>query len=73
MCGTVSRERGAPEVRRISWGILSAGRTGTSGEACNFWHSKHRVLKDEREPLPWPVPGKARVRGSARVALDILI
>ncbi|CAJ1374022.1 unnamed protein product [Effrenium voratum] len=26
--------------------------------ACNFWHSKHRVLKDEREPLPWPVPGK---------------
>lgn len=26
--------------------------------ACNFWHPKHRVLKDEREPLPWPVPSK---------------
>jgi len=26
--------------------------------ACNFWHPKHRVLKDEREPLTWPVPGK---------------
>ncbi|CAE7948658.1 p2xD, partial [Symbiodinium sp. KB8] len=27
--------------------------------ACNFWHPKHRVLRDEREPLPWPVPQKA--------------
>ena len=31
-------------------------------EACNFWHPKHRVLKDEREPLPWPVPSKVRRR-----------
>ncbi|CAK9017334.1 unnamed protein product [Durusdinium trenchii] len=30
--------------------------------ACNFWHPKHRVLKDEREPLPWPVPSKVRRR-----------
>eukprot|EP00435_Cladocopium_sp_Y103_P054289 s1329_g17.t1 len=28
--------------------------------ACNFWHPKHRVLKDEREPLPWPVPNKVQ-------------
>jgi len=26
--------------------------------ACNYWHPNHRVLKDEREPLPWPVPRK---------------
>lgn len=26
--------------------------------ACNFWHPKHRVLRDEREPVPWPVPQK---------------
>eukprot|EP00931_Biecheleriopsis_adriatica_P121600 TRINITY_DN9665_c0_g4_i1.p1 TRINITY_DN9665_c0_g4~~TRINITY_DN9665_c0_g4_i1.p1 ORF type:complete len:2531 (+),score=586.30 TRINITY_DN9665_c0_g4_i1:24-7595(+) len=26
--------------------------------ACNYWHPAHRVMKDEREPLPWPVPRK---------------
>ncbi|CAE8609649.1 unnamed protein product [Polarella glacialis] len=26
--------------------------------ACNYWHANHQVLKDEREPLPWPVPRK---------------
>eukprot|EP00930_Biecheleria_cincta_P034438 TRINITY_DN23806_c0_g1_i1.p1 TRINITY_DN23806_c0_g1~~TRINITY_DN23806_c0_g1_i1.p1 ORF type:complete len:2525 (+),score=466.54 TRINITY_DN23806_c0_g1_i1:530-7576(+) len=28
--------------------------TGSS----NYWHPEHRVLKDEREPLRWPVPRK---------------
>lgn len=42
-------------------------------EACNFWHPKHRVLKDEREPLTWPVPGKVGEEGSDPRSSDEII
>ena len=39
--------------------------------ACNFWHPKHRVLKDEREPLPWPVPSKVHL-GRSMEFMEVL-